>query len=165
MPRSPPSFSFPHPAPTDIYTLSLHDALPISPVTLKSTADNDFLITPTQLEASINEHTRLLILNSPSNPSGQAYSRKQLEALGDVLLDHPRIIICTDDIYEHIWWGDEPFCTLTEAVPALAERTVVVNGVSKAYAMTGWRIGFAAGPAAIIGEMKKIQGQDRKSGV
>src|SRR5690625_7299473 len=75
MPRSPPSFSFPHPAPTDIYTLSLHDALPISPVTLNSTADNDFLITPTQLEASINEHTRLLILNSPSNPSGQAYSR------------------------------------------------------------------------------------------
>lgn len=130
-----------------------------APVTLNSTADNDFLITPAQLEASINAHTRLLILNSPSNPSGQAYSRKQLEALGDVLLDHPRIIICTDDIYEHIWWGDEPFCTLAEAVPALAERTVVVNGVSKAYAMTGWRIGYAAGPAAIIKEMKKIQGQ------
>jgi aspartate aminotransferase len=130
-----------------------------APVTLNTTAGNDFRITPSQLTASINEHTRMLILNSPSNPSGRAYTRRQLAELGEVLLEHPRIVICTDDIYEHIWWADEPFSTLAQVVPGLKERTITVNGVSKAYAMTGWRIGYAAGPAEIIKQMRKIQGQ------
>jgi aspartate aminotransferase len=130
-----------------------------APVTLNTSEKTDYLITPPQLEASINEQTRLLIFNSPSNPTGKAYTRKQLAEIGDVLLEHPRLIICSDDIYEHIWWADEPFHTLAQVVPALKERMVVINGVSKAYAMTGWRIGYAAGPAALIKEMRKIQGQ------
>ncbi len=130
-----------------------------APVTLNTTASNDFRITPSQLAASINDQTRMLILNSPSNPSGRAYTRRQLAELGEVLLEHPRIVICVDDIYEHIWWADEPFSTLAQAVPGLKDRTITVNGVSKAYAMTGWRIGYAAGPAEIIKQMKKIQGQ------
>jgi aspartate aminotransferase len=130
-----------------------------APVTLNTTEKTDYLITPAQLEASITEQTRLLIFNSPSNPTGKAYTRKQLAALGDVLLEHPRLVICSDDIYEHIWWADEPFHTLAQVVPALKDRMVVINGVSKAYAMTGWRIGYAAGPAALIKEMRKIQGQ------
>ncbi len=130
-----------------------------APVILNTTLKNDFLISPSQLEASINDKTRILVLNSPSNPSGRAYTRKHMAELGEVLLDHPRILICTDDIYEHIWWADEPFCTLAQVVPGLKDRTITVNGVSKAYAMTGWRIGYAAGPAEIIKEMRKIQGQ------
>ncbi|TVR97992.1 MAG: pyridoxal phosphate-dependent aminotransferase [Wenzhouxiangellaceae bacterium] len=129
------------------------------PVILNTTAKTDYLITPGQLEASITEQTRLLIFNSPSNPTGRAYSRRQLAELGEVLLEHPRIVICTDDIYEHIWWADEAFHTLPQVVPALKDRCVVINGVSKAYAMTGWRIGYAAGPAELIKEMRKIQGQ------
>ncbi len=130
-----------------------------APVILNTSLKNNFLISPSQFEASINDKTRILMLNSPSNPSGRAYTRKHLAELGEVLLDHPRILICTDDIYEHIWWADEPFCTLAQVVPGLKDRTVTVNGVSKAYAMTGWRIGYAAGPAEIIKEMRKIQGQ------
>jgi len=130
-----------------------------APVTLNTTHKNDFLVSPSQLEASINGQTRMLILNSPSNPSGRAYTRKHLAELGEVLLEHPRIVICVDDIYEHIWWADEPFSTLAQAVPGLKDRTITVNGVSKAYAMTGWRIGYAAGPAEIIKQMRKIQGQ------
>jgi len=130
-----------------------------APVTLSTTRGSDFLITPGQLASAINDSTRLLMLNSPGNPSGRAYSRQQLAELGEVLLEYPRLLICSDDIYEHIWWADEPFATLAQVVPALRERTVVVNGVSKAYAMTGWRIGYAAGPAALIREMKKIQSQ------
>ncbi len=130
-----------------------------APVTLNTSARTDYLITPAQLEASITEQTRLLLLNAPSNPTGMGYTRKQLAALGEVLLEHPRILICSDDIYEHIWWADEPFHSIGTVVPALKDRLVVVNGVSKAYAMTGWRIGYAAGPAALIREMRKIQGQ------
>ncbi len=130
-----------------------------APMTLNTTASNDFRITPSQLTASINEHTRMLVLNSPSNPSGRAYTRRQLAELGEVLLEHPRIVICVDDIYEHIWWAEEPFSTLAQAVPGLKDRTITINGVSKAYAMTGWRIGYAGGPAEIIKQMKKIQGQ------
>jgi len=130
-----------------------------APVILNTTARNNYLVSPAQLEASITEQTRLLILNSPSNPSGRAYTREQLAAIGEVLLEHPKIVICTDDIYEHIWWAEQPFSTLAQVVPGLKHRTLVVNGVSKAYAMTGWRIGYAAGPAEIIKEMKKIQGQ------
>ncbi len=129
------------------------------PVILNTNDKTGYLITPSQLEASITEQTRLLIFNAPSNPTGRGYSRRQLAELGEVLLEHPRILICTDDIYEHIWWGDDPFHTLPQVVPALKDRCVVVNGVSKAYAMTGWRIGYAAGPAELIKEMRKIQGQ------
>lgn len=130
-----------------------------APVILNTSAKNGYLITPSQLAASITEQTRLLMLNSPSNPSGRAYTREQFTAIGEVLLEHPKIVVCTDDIYEHIWWASEPFSTLAQVVPALKDRTLVVNGVSKAYAMTGWRIGYTAGPAEIIKEMKKIQGQ------
>lgn len=129
------------------------------PAILSTTLESDFKISPDQLKNSINEQTRLLILNSPGNPTGRGYHRTELEALGEVLLDFPRVAIVTDDIYEPIWWADEPFCTLPQVCPGLTERTVVVNGVSKAYAMTGWRIGYAAGDANLIREMRKIQGQ------
>ena len=130
-----------------------------APVTLHTAMDSDFKITPGQLRSSITEQTRLLILNSPGNPTGRAYARDELAALGEVLEDFPRVVICTDDIYEHIWWADEPFHTLPQVCPSLKERTVVVNGVSKAYAMTGWRIGYAAGDAELIKQMRKVQGQ------
>ena len=130
-----------------------------APVILSAGEKTDYRITPAQLQASITENTRLMIFNSPSNPTGRAYSRQQLAELGEVLIEHPRVLICTDDIYEHIWWADEPFSTLAQVVPALKDRVIVVNGVSKAYAMTGWRIGYAAGPADLIREMRKIQGQ------
>ena len=126
---------------------------------LNTTLDSDFKILPEQLRNSIHEQTRLLILNSPGNPTGRGYHRAELEALGEVLLDFPRVMIVTDDIYEPIWWADEPFTTLPQVCPGLADRIVVVNGVSKAYAMTGWRIGYAAGHAELIREMRKIQGQ------
>ncbi|MGY6630208.1 MAG: pyridoxal phosphate-dependent aminotransferase [Wenzhouxiangella sp.] len=130
-----------------------------APVTLSTTAANDYKITPGQLASAINEDTRLLMFNSPSNPTGKAYTRAELKALGEVLLEHPRVLICSDDIYEHIWWADEPFSTFGEVVPALKDRLIVINGVSKAYAMTGWRIGYAAGPAGLITDLLKIQGQ------
>ena len=130
-----------------------------APVTLSTGEKTDYRITPSQLQASITDQTRLLIFNSPSNPTGRAYSRQELLALGEVLVEHPRLVICSDDIYEHIWWADEPFLSLAQVVPALKDRMVIVNGVSKAYAMTGWRIGYAAGPAALIKEMRKIQSQ------
>ncbi len=118
-----------------------------------------FKITAEQLEAAITHRTRIVVLNSPSNPTGTAYSRAEFEALGEVLRRHPDVLIASDDIYEPILWTDESFSNIAMACPDLAERTVVVNGVSKAYAMTGWRIGYAAGPANVIGAMKKIQSQ------
>jgi len=130
-----------------------------APVTLQTSLDSGFRITPGQLKSTITDQTRLLILNSPGNPTGRAYTRAELEAIGEVLDQFPRLVICSDDIYEHIWWADEPFSTLAEVCPALKDRTVVVNGVSKAYAMTGWRIGYAAGDAELIRQMRKIQGQ------
>ncbi|TVS13246.1 MAG: pyridoxal phosphate-dependent aminotransferase [Wenzhouxiangella sp.] len=129
------------------------------PVILSTSPKTDYLITPAQLAASITDRTRMIMLNSPSNPTGQVYSRQWLSDIGAVLLEHPRILICSDDIYEHIWWSQEPFASIGEVVPELKQRLVVVNGVSKGYAMTGWRIGYAAGPAAIIKEMRKVQGQ------
>ncbi|MEE4295997.1 MAG: pyridoxal phosphate-dependent aminotransferase [Wenzhouxiangella sp.] len=129
------------------------------PVILKTTPETNYLITPAQLAASITPQTRMLMLNSPSNPTGQAYSREQLANLGEVLLEHPRIMICSDDIYEHIWWADEPFTSIGEVVPELKDRLIVVNGVSKGYAMTGWRIGYAAGHPDLIKQMRKVQGQ------
>ncbi len=130
-----------------------------TPVFIDAGAKQGYKITPAQLEAAITPKTRLFILNSPSNPTGAAYTRKELEALGAVLLRHPRVIIGTDDMYEHIWWGPEPFCSLVTACPALYDRTVTINGVSKSYAMTGWRIGYCGGPAEIINAMSTVQGQ------
>jgi aspartate aminotransferase len=121
--------------------------------------DQGYKITPAQLEAAITPRTRMFILNSPSNPTGAAYTRSELAALGEVLLAHPRVLICTDDMYEHIFWGAEPFCSLVTAVPELYDRTVTVNGVSKSYAMTGWRIGYCGGPADIVQAMATIQSQ------
>lgn len=129
------------------------------PVMVDTGIESNFKVTPEQLEASITDQTRLLFLNSPSNPSGSCYTRPELEALGEVLLRHPDIVIAADDIYEHIHWGDTPFCSLATAVPGLKEQTVTINGVSKCYAMTGWRIGYAGGPATIIKAMKTIQSQ------
>ena len=129
------------------------------PVTVHTTASSGFLMSPEQLAAAITENTKALIINSPCNPTGAAYTRSDLEALGELLADHPRIFVITDDIYEHIYWGAEPFCSLLTAFPELRERTLTVNGVSKCYAMTGWRLGYAAGPAAVIKAMTTIQSQ------
>ncbi|MGD9391159.1 MAG: pyridoxal phosphate-dependent aminotransferase [Thioalkalispiraceae bacterium] len=129
------------------------------PVIVEAGIEQQFKITPEQLEAAISPRTRLFVINSPSNPSGLAYSRAELKALGDVLLKHPDILIATDDMYEHIIWTEEGFLNILNACPELYERTVVLNGVSKAYSMTGWRIGYAAGPAELIKAMKKIQSQ------
>jgi aspartate aminotransferase len=129
------------------------------PVIVSSSMAENFKITPRALAASITERTRLVILNSPSNPTGAAYTAAELAALGDVLLEYPGIVIGTDDMYEHIYWADEPFTSLVTACPDLYDRTVTINGVSKCYAMTGWRIGYAGGPPEIIKAMKKIQSQ------
>ena len=129
------------------------------PVFVNAGAAQGYKITPAQLEAAITPKTRLFILNSPSNPTGAAYTRRELEALGAVLARHPRVIIGTDDMYEHIWWGPEPFCSLVTACPGLYDRTVTINGVSKSYAMTGWRIGYCGGPAELVTAMATVQGQ------
>lgn len=129
------------------------------PVVIETSAQSRFKITPEQLEGAITDRTRLFVINSPSNPSGMAYTLDELKALGEVLKRHPHVMIATDDMYEPILWTGQPFCNILNATPELYERTFVLNGVSKAYAMTGWRIGYAAGPAKIIGAMKKIQSQ------
>jgi aspartate aminotransferase len=129
------------------------------PVIIKAGLEQRFKISPEQLDAAVTSRTRLFVLNSPSNPTGVAYSRAELEALAEVLLRHPHVLIATDDMYEHILWADEPFTNIVNACEALYPRTVVLNGVSKAYAMTGWRIGYAGGPAPLIQAMKKIQSQ------
>jgi aspartate aminotransferase len=129
------------------------------PVILSAGEEHDYKITARQLRSSMNEQTRLLILNSPSNPTGKVYSAKEYRELGAVLEEFPRVFIVCDDIYEHIYWGEQPYHTLLNVCPGLAERTIIVNGVSKAYAMTGWRIGYAAGPEDVIAAMRKVQGQ------
>ena len=134
----------------------LADAQPVMPF---AGAAQGYKITARQLAAAITPKTRLLLLNSPCNPTGAAYTRAELRALGEVLLEHPRIVIGTDDMYEKIYWGAEPFCSLVTAVPELYGRTVTINGVSKAYAMTGWRIGYCGGPKELIAAMATIQGQ------
>ncbi|NJM32422.1 MAG: pyridoxal phosphate-dependent aminotransferase [Limnobacter sp.] len=121
--------------------------------------EQGFKITPAQLEAAITPKTRMFMINSPSNPTGAVYTREELAALGEVLLKHPDILIATDDMYEHINLHDKPFVNIVNACPALKDRTVVLNGVSKAYSMTGWRIGFAAGPAKLIATMTNLQSQ------
>ncbi len=129
------------------------------PVFVQASAKQKFKITPQQLAAAINEKTKVVVINSPSNPTGMAYSRNELAALGEVLREHPRVIVATDDMYEHIRWADEPFVNIVNACPDLYDRTLVLNGVSKAYSMTGWRIGYAGGPTEIIKAMKKVQSQ------
>jgi aspartate aminotransferase len=130
-----------------------------TPVPVAADMDAGFRITPAQLAAAITPRTRLFILNSPSNPTGTAYSRTELEAFGAVLAKYPEVVIGTDDMYEHIWWGPEPFCSFATANPGLYGRTVTINGCSKSYAMTGWRIGYCGGPAELIAAMATIQGQ------
>jgi aspartate aminotransferase len=134
----------------------LADGLPVMPFAGMA---QGYKITPRQLAAAITPKTRLLLLNSPCNPTGAAYTRAELKALGEVLLENPRIVIGTDDMYEKIYWEPEPFCSLVTAVPELYSRTVTINGVSKAYAMTGWRIGYCGGPKEVIQAMSTIQGQ------
>ncbi len=129
------------------------------PVIIETGLEADFKITAAQLAAAITENTRLLLLNSPSNPTGASYSKSELQALGEVLAQHPQVLVAADDIYEHIQWADEPFVSFATACPDLYDRTLTINGVSKAYAMTGWRIGYAAGPATLIKAMKTIQSQ------
>ena len=129
------------------------------PVIMATTAERGFKITAEDLERAITPKTRLLILNSPCNPTGAVYASAEWRALGAVLRAHPRIVILSDEIYEHIHWGDEPFTSFAAACPDLYERTITVNGMSKGYAMSGWRIGYAAGPSAVIKAMTSLQGQ------
>ncbi|MGB8327763.1 MAG: pyridoxal phosphate-dependent aminotransferase [Steroidobacteraceae bacterium] len=134
----------------------LADGHPVMPF---AGANQGYKITPRQLAASLTPQTRLVIFNSPCNPTGAAYTRAELRAFGEVLIEHPRVLVATDDMYEHIYWGSEPFCSLLTAVPELYDRTVTINGCSKAYAMTGWRIGYCGGPKEIINAMATVQGQ------
>jgi aspartate aminotransferase len=129
------------------------------PVVIETTPEARFKITPQQLEAAITPKTKLVVLNSPSNPSGMAYTKAELESLGEVLRKYPDVLIATDDMYEHILWTEESFNNILTVNTDLYDRTIVLNGVSKAYSMTGWRIGYAAGPQALIAAMKKIQSQ------
>jgi len=128
-------------------------------VIVEAGVEQRFKITADQLAAALTPRTRLVILNSPSNPTGMAYTRAELEALGEVLRRYPEALIVTDDVYEQVQWADEPFCNIVMACPDLYERTVVVNAVSKTYSMTGWRIGYCGGPKDLIKAMTNIQSQ------
>jgi len=130
-----------------------------TPVVVEADIAQGFKLTAAQLEAAITPKTKMLVINSPSNPSGAIYTLEDLKALGEVLRKHPRILIATDDMYEHIALTDDKFVNILDACPDLYPRTMVLNGVSKAYAMTGWRIGYAAGPEEIISAMEKVQSQ------
>lgn len=129
------------------------------PVVIDADIKQHFKITPEQLSKAITPNTRLFFINSPSNPTGVGYTRQELQALGKVLAAHPNIIVATDDMYEYIWWAKEPFSNIVMACPELYNQTVVLNGVSKAYAMTGWRLGYACGPEKLIKAMNTLQGQ------
>lgn len=144
------------------YWVSYPDMVKVAegtPVILEAGADQNFKITAAQVRSAITEKTKLFVINSPSNPTGMAYTRQELKDIADVLQDNPEIMIATDDMYEHILWTEEGFNNILNVCPELYDRTFVLNGVSKAYSMTGWRIGYAAGPAKVIGAMKKIQSQ------
>ena len=130
-----------------------------TPVAVEASLETNFKLTPEQLEAAITPKTKWFIFNSPSNPSGAGYSRAELKALTDVLMRHPHVWVMTDDMYEHLVFDGFEFCTPAEVEPGLYERTLTCNGVSKGYAMTGWRIGYAAGPQHLIAAMRKIQSQ------
>lgn len=129
------------------------------PVIVPCPEETGFKLTAEALEQAITPKTLWLVLNAPSNPTGAAYSRSELEALGEVLLRHPHVFVLCDDIYDQVWFRDEPMTTLVAAVPALKERVLLANGVSKSYAMTGWRIGYAGGPAPLVAAINKLQSQ------
>jgi aspartate aminotransferase len=129
------------------------------PVFVPTRLENAFKLQPEDLERAITSRTKWVILNSPSNPTGAAYTHAELKSLTEVLMQHPHVWVLTDDMYEHLVYGDFEFSTPAQVEPALRERTLTMNGVSKAYAMTGWRIGYAAGPAPIIKAMDMVQGQ------
>ncbi len=133
------------------------------PVIIDTTQATGFRVLPEQLADALSQHTRLLVLNSPSNPTGAVHTREDWKAIGRVLADYPRVVVIADDIYEHIYWHESPFTTFAEACPELKERTITVNGVSKCYAMSGWRIGYAAGSTHIIAAMTTIQSQSTTS--
>jgi aspartate aminotransferase len=144
------------------YWVSYPDMIKLAdaePVILAGTAEHDYKITARELQNTINENTRLIILNSPSNPTGKVYTEQEFFDIGEILVEHPKVFIACDDIYEHIYWGDSSYLTLLNVCPQLAEQTVVVNGVSKAYAMTGWRIGYLGGPEDLVAAMRKVQSQ------
>ena len=130
-----------------------------TPVIISAGANQLYKILPAQLDAAITPRTKWVMLNSPSNPTGAAYSATELMALGEVFRRHPHVMIMTDDMYEHVWYADTPFKTIAQVCPDLYERTITINGCSKAYSMTGWRIGFAGGPAWLIKAMSKLQSQ------
>lgn len=130
-----------------------------TPVAVEASLETDFKLTPEQLEAAITPQTKWFIFNSPSNPSGAGYSRDELKALTDVLLRHPHVWVMSDDMYEHLVFDGFEFCTPAQVEPQLYDRTLTCNGVSKGYAMTGWRIGYAAGPQHLIAAMRKVQSQ------
>ena len=130
-----------------------------TPVIVEAGVEQHFKITPAQLDAAITPRTRLLVINSPSNPTGIAYSAAELTALGEVLRRHPQVYIATDDMYEHILWTGEKFYNILNVCPDLYDRTIVLNGVSKVYSMTGWRIGYCGGPKDLITAMTNIQSQ------
>ena len=130
-----------------------------TPVIIETSLRDQFKISADALKQAITPKTRMLVVNSPSNPTGVAYSRKELEALAEVLLQYPDLLVVTDDMYEHIIWNEEGFVNVLNVCDELYDRCMVLNGVSKAYSMTGWRIGYAAGPVDIIKAMKKIQSQ------
>jgi len=134
----------------------LADGVPIS---VYAGPSQGYKITAAQLAAAITPRTKLFIINSPSNPTGAAYTKAELQALGEVLAKHPQIVIASDEMYEHIYWAAEAFTSFAQANPQLYDRTITINGVSKAYAMTGWRIGYCGGPKEIIAAMSTIQGQ------
>ncbi|MBY0611857.1 MAG: pyridoxal phosphate-dependent aminotransferase [Beijerinckiaceae bacterium] len=130
-----------------------------TPVFVDTTIEHDFKLQAADLEAKITRNTKWLLLNSPSNPSGAAYSWDEMKAVTDVLMRHPHVWVLTDDMYEHLVYGEFKFCTPAQVEPRLMDRTLTMNGVSKAYAMTGWRIGYAAGPDHLIKAMDMVQGQ------
>lgn len=130
-----------------------------TPVSLEAGADAGFKLTPEQLDAAITDKTKWLIFNSPSNPTGAAYTAEEIKGLTDVLLKHPHVWILADDIYEHLTYGDFEFKSVVAVEPKLKDRTLTMNGVAKAYAMTGWRIGYAGGPVELISAMRKVQSQ------
>jgi len=130
-----------------------------TPVFLNTSLENNFQFKAEDLDVVLTKNTRLIMLNSPSNPTGVTYTKGQYQIIGEVLKNYPDVFIATDDMYEHIYWGNDKFCSFAEACPDMFDRTITINGVSKAYAMTGWRIGYCGGPAKIIAAMKKIQGQ------
>jgi aspartate aminotransferase len=130
-----------------------------TPVFIEGPASQGYKITAEQLDRAITPRTKWLMLNSPSNPTGAAYSAAELKALGEVLLRHPHVLVMTDDMYEHVWYAPTPFATIAQVCPELYDRTLTVNGCSKAFSMTGWRIGFAGGPEWIIKAMAKLQSQ------